>query len=48
MPITSEVARRVFQTENPDLGKYLEGPKLENVDIFNGHYEYFTDICDIL
>jgi hypothetical protein len=25
----------------------LEGLGLENVDIFNGHLEYFTDIWDI-
>jgi hypothetical protein len=26
----------------------LEGLRLENVNIFNGHLEYFIDIWDIL
>jgi hypothetical protein len=26
----------------------LEGPRLENVDRFYGHLEYFTDIRDTL
>jgi hypothetical protein len=30
------------------FGQILEGLTLENVDIFNGHLEYFTDIWDIL
>jgi hypothetical protein len=37
-----------YKTQNPNLGKFLEGPRLENVDIFYGHLEYFTDIWDIL
>jgi hypothetical protein len=37
-----------FPTKNPDLGKNRHGLRLENVDIFYGHLEYFTDIWDIL
>jgi hypothetical protein len=33
-----------FQTKNL---LFLEGLRLENVDILNGHWEYFTDIWDI-
>jgi predicted tellurium resistance membrane protein TerC len=33
-----------FQTKNPDLGKFLEGLRMENAGIFNGHLEYFTVI----
>jgi hypothetical protein len=36
-----------FQTKNLNLGKF-GGPRLENVDTFNGHFKYFTDIWDIL
>jgi hypothetical protein len=37
-----------FQTKNSNLGKFLEGPRLENVKKCYGHLEYFTDIGDIL
>jgi hypothetical protein len=37
-----------FQTKNPNLGKFWRAPWLENVDIFYGHLEYFTDIWDII
>jgi hypothetical protein len=37
-----------FETQNPNFGYILEGPRLENVDLFYGHLEYFTDIWDIL
>jgi hypothetical protein len=37
-----------FQTKNPNSGKFLEGLRFENVDIFYGHMEYFADIWDIL
>jgi hypothetical protein len=37
-----------FLTKNPNLGEILKGPRLENVDIFDGHLEYFTDSWDIL
>jgi hypothetical protein len=33
-----------FQTKNPNL----EGLRWENVDVFEGHLEYFTDVWDIL
>jgi hypothetical protein len=36
-----------FQTKNPNLEKN-EGLRLEKVDIFYVHLEYFTDIGDIL
>jgi hypothetical protein len=35
-----------FQTKNTNLGK--EGLKLEIVDRFYGHLEYFIDIRDVL
>jgi hypothetical protein len=37
-----------FQTQNPNLGKFWRATELENVDIFYGHLDYFTDIWDIL
>jgi hypothetical protein len=38
-----------FQTQNPNLGKFWRAlGRLENIDIFYGHLEYFTDIWDIL
>jgi hypothetical protein len=38
-----------FQTKNPNLGKFMRAlHRLENVDIFCGHWEYFTDIWGIL
>jgi hypothetical protein len=37
-----------FQTQNPKLGKFWRGLRMENVDIFNGHLEYFTVIWDSL
>jgi hypothetical protein len=33
-----------FQTQNSNLGKILEGLRLENVGIFHGHLEYITAI----
>jgi hypothetical protein len=36
-----------FSNQNPQIGSILEGPILENVDIFYGLLEYFTDIWDI-
>jgi hypothetical protein len=37
-----------FQTKNPNLGKFWRAlPRLENVDIFYGHWEYLTDIWEI-
>jgi hypothetical protein len=36
-----------FQAKNLTLGKFLEGIGVENVYIFYGHMEYFTDIWDI-
>jgi hypothetical protein len=37
----------LFKPKIPDL-EILEGPRLENVDIFYGPLEYFADIWDIL
>jgi hypothetical protein len=37
-----------FQTQNSNLGKKIQGLRLENVDIFYGNSEYFIDIWDIL
>jgi hypothetical protein len=37
-----------FRTKDPNLGKCLRALKLETVDISYGHFEYFTDIWDIL
>jgi hypothetical protein len=37
-----------FLTKIPNLGKFLEDLRLEVVDIFNGHLEYFSYIWDIL
>jgi hypothetical protein len=35
-----------FQTKNLNLGYFWSAlHRLEKVDIFNGHLEYFTDIC---
>jgi hypothetical protein len=33
-----------FQTKNPNLGKFLEGLRMENAGICYGHLEYFTVI----
>jgi hypothetical protein len=37
-----------FSNQKSQFGYILEGPRLENVDIFYGHLEYFIDIWDIL
>jgi hypothetical protein len=37
-----------FSNQKSQFGLILEGPRLENVDIFYGHLEIFTDIWDIL
>jgi hypothetical protein len=37
-----------FQTQNPNLGKFLRAIRLENGDTCYGHLEYLTDILDIL
>jgi hypothetical protein len=38
----------LFSNPKFQFGKISEGLRLENVDIFYGHQEYFTDIWDIL
>jgi hypothetical protein len=38
-----------FQTQNPNLGKFWSPlHKLENVNIFYGHLEYFNEVWEIL
>jgi hypothetical protein len=37
-----------FETKNPNLEKKFQGLRLENVDLFHGHLEYFVDIGDTL
>jgi hypothetical protein len=37
-----------FSNQKSQFGSILESPTLENVLIFYGHLEYFTDIWDIL
>jgi hypothetical protein len=36
-----------FQPKKSQFGKKFQGLGLENVDIFDGHLEYFMDIRDI-
>jgi hypothetical protein len=33
-----------FSNRKSQFGQILEGPRLENVVIFYGHLEYFTDV----
>jgi hypothetical protein len=37
-----------FETKNPDLGKFLEGLGIENVDILYDHWEHFLVIWNNL
>jgi hypothetical protein len=37
-----------FSDQKSQFGKILEGPRLENVDIFYVHLGYFSEIWDIL
>jgi hypothetical protein len=37
----------LFSNQKSHFGQILEGLRWENVAIFNGHLEYFTDIGDI-
>jgi hypothetical protein len=37
----------VFKPKSQN-GKKFQGLRLENLDIFYGHLEYFTDIWDII
>jgi hypothetical protein len=36
-----------FAYHKSQFGYILESPGMENVGIFNGHFEYFTDIWNI-
>jgi hypothetical protein len=38
----------LFPNRKSQFGKFWEGLRLEIVDIFYGHWEYFMDIWDIL
>jgi hypothetical protein len=38
----------LFANQKSQLGYILEGLRSENVDVFYGHMEYFTDIWNIL
>jgi hypothetical protein len=38
----------LFSNQKSQFGKISKGPRLENVDIFYGYWEYFTDTWDIL
>jgi hypothetical protein len=44
----TRVARWFLSNQKSQFGKILEGLRLENVVIFYGHLEFFTDIWDIL
>jgi hypothetical protein len=47
--MSSRVAKWfIFLNQKSQFGYILEGRRLENVDIFYGHFEYFTDIREIL
>jgi hypothetical protein len=37
----------LFSNQKSQFGQILDGLRLENVDIFYVHEEYFTDTCDI-
>jgi hypothetical protein len=37
-----------FSNQKSQFGKILEGLRWENVNIFYGHLEYFTNFWDIL
>jgi hypothetical protein len=43
--LSARVARWFFFNQKSHFGKSFEGLRLENVDIFYDHLEYFTDIC---
>jgi hypothetical protein len=38
----------LFSNQKSLFGKNVQSLRLENVDIFYGHLEYFMDIWDIL
>jgi hypothetical protein len=38
----------LFSNQKSQFGKNFQGLRLENVDIFYGHLEYFIAIWDIL
>jgi hypothetical protein len=44
----SDLPNGFFSNQKSQFGKILDDPRLENVDIFYGHLEYFTDNGDII
>jgi hypothetical protein len=38
----------LFSNQKSQFGKNLQGVRLENVDIYYGHLEYFMDTWNIL
>jgi hypothetical protein len=38
----------LFSNQKSQFGKNSQGLRLENIDIFYGHLEYFMDIWDML
>jgi hypothetical protein len=44
----SELPDGLFSNQKFQFGKNFEGLRLENVDIFYGHFEYFADIWGML
>jgi hypothetical protein len=39
--LTTGLPDGLFSNQKSQFGKILDGLRLENVDIFNGHLEYF-------
>jgi hypothetical protein len=46
--LSSGLPDGLFSNQKSQFGKIFQGLGLENVDIFYGHLEHFTDIWDIL
>jgi hypothetical protein len=46
--LTSGLPDGSFSNQKSQFGQILEGLRWENVAIFYGYLEYFTNICDIL
>jgi hypothetical protein len=48
LQLNSGLPDGLFSNQKSQFGYIFEGLRLENVDIFNRHLEYFTDIWYIL
>jgi hypothetical protein len=48
LTITPGLPDGLFSNQKSQLGNKFQGLRLENTDIFYGHFEYFMDIWDIL